>query len=197
MTNEMCWTIIKQKSYFVDRPDSEKQELERIGLQIASKCGGLPLAAQELGRSLRGQDARSWAEALQRDIWSNIRSNNGIIRSLELSYRSMPPDLRLCFAYGAIFPQGENIVKDDIIHQWIALGLVGQSGTLSLTQVAEEYIRRLLDISFFQTAKSAASVSCWILLLINSHILLFGKYGMHLESLIWEVYCCVYVRICI
>ena len=45
-------------------------------------------------------------------------------------------------------------VKEDVIHQWIALGLIEPSNnTISAMKLAEEYIGRLLDMSFLQTAK--------------------------------------------
>ncbi|CAN6371517.1 unnamed protein product [Urochloa humidicola] len=47
LPNEMCWTIIKQKVNFEAR--SDKDQLETVGREIASKCGGLALAAQTLG----------------------------------------------------------------------------------------------------------------------------------------------------
>lgn len=50
LTNDMCWSIIKHKSDFKSRDD--KKELKQIGKDIASKCGGVVLAAQSLGYML-------------------------------------------------------------------------------------------------------------------------------------------------
>uniref|UniRef100_A0ACD5W6N2 Uncharacterized protein n=1 Tax=Avena sativa TaxID=4498 RepID=A0ACD5W6N2_AVESA len=51
LSNGMCWSIIKHKSDFKSRDD--KNELKQIGKDIASKCGGVALAAQALGYVLK------------------------------------------------------------------------------------------------------------------------------------------------
>jgi hypothetical protein len=72
----------------------------------------------------------------------------------------MPPELRLCLDYYyGIFPNGHNIVKDDLVHQWIALDLIETSEN-SPTEIAEGYISRLLDMSFFQNARQDPVSNC-------------------------------------
>jgi DNA-binding XRE family transcriptional regulator len=73
----------------------------------------------------------------------------------------MPPNLRLCFAYCAIFPKGHIIVKDQIIHQWNALGFIEQSDIFSTRQLGEAYVRQLLGLCFLQQTK-APSVSFYL-----------------------------------
>ncbi|KAK4708859.1 hypothetical protein R3W88_029784 [Solanum pinnatisectum] len=43
-----------------------------------------------------------------------------------LSYNDLPPDLKLCFAYCAIYAKNYQFCKDQVIHLWIANGLVQQ-----------------------------------------------------------------------
>lgn len=69
LTDDTCWTIVKQTSGFNDQPD--KEELEHIGRQIASKCKGLPLAAQKLGRMLQSKDARRWSAVMDSVTWND------------------------------------------------------------------------------------------------------------------------------
>ncbi|EMS51104.1 Cysteine-rich receptor-like protein kinase 15 [Triticum urartu] len=64
LTVDKCWTIIKQKADFEDRVDQE--QLEHIGREIATKCGGVALAAQSLGHMLNGMTADEW-ESLSED----------------------------------------------------------------------------------------------------------------------------------
>lgn len=144
LTQENCWTIIKQTSSFDDRED--KEEVRQLGWQIAGNCGGLPLAAQKLGVWLSDENSEEWSKLLVVGTWISFQC-------LVSTYIRLPLNLRLCFAYCAIFPKGHSIVKDDLVNQWAALDLIHPSGNAK--ELAEEYIRTLLDISFLQTAKSS------------------------------------------
>ncbi|KAI4968615.1 hypothetical protein ZWY2020_045945 [Hordeum vulgare] len=145
LSDEACWEIIKKSIRF----EGGEEELEKIGWEIASKCRGVPSAARGYAGMLdSSRDAMKWKETMGRDILFYARP------VFELSYMSLPPDLRLCFAYCcAIFPSGHIIVKDDLVHDWIALQLIEQSEILSAAQIAEEHITRLQDMSFLQTAE--------------------------------------------
>lgn len=152
----MCWEIIQHASGFEYRPD--KEHLEHIGMMIARKCGGVPLAAKLFGRMLQFKDANGWSTLMNSDAW-NIENDEGssMLSTLKLSFLSMPLHLRSCFAYLSMFPNNRCIVKHDLIHQWIAAGLVEQpSPTLSTTDLAELYIKHLLDLSFLHNSTSAS-----------------------------------------
>ncbi|VAH25029.1 unnamed protein product [Triticum turgidum subsp. durum] len=145
LSDETCWEIIKKSI----RLEAAGEELEKIGQKIASKCWGVPLAAGGYAATIDSfRDPMTWKIILQTNI------SDFAFSTFELSYMSMPPDLRLCFVYYCqIFPTGHSIVKDDLVHQWIALHLIEPSEILSATQIAEEHISRLQDLSFLQTAE--------------------------------------------
>ncbi|XP_034607162.1 putative disease resistance protein RGA4 [Setaria viridis] len=140
-----CWEIIKRYSRFEVQHYQER--LEKIGLDIAKKCGGVALAAQAIGYMLQSKDLSGWTEINNSDIWNeSFEDNTGVLPSLKLSYERMQPQLRICFSYCAIFPKGHNIAEDDLIHQWIALGFIKPSK-------GKEYTRQLLGMSFLQVSK--------------------------------------------
>uniref|UniRef100_A0A0E0J039 NB-ARC domain-containing protein n=1 Tax=Oryza nivara TaxID=4536 RepID=A0A0E0J039_ORYNI len=68
LTDDMCWTVIKQKSNFEARID--KELLEDIGRDISMKCGGVPLAAQALGYMLQSMKFDEWVSVRNSDIWT-------------------------------------------------------------------------------------------------------------------------------
>ncbi|WVZ50162.1 hypothetical protein U9M48_001443 [Paspalum notatum var. saurae] len=145
LNDDICWEIIKRPSNFDIK--SNKEKLEEIGLDIAKKCGGVALAAQAIGFMLRSIDNESgWTEINNNDIWNEPCKDNDVLPSLKLSYERMPPQVRICFSYCAIFPKGHNIVKDDLVHQWIALGFIGRSKGM-------DCIKILLEMSFLQVSK--------------------------------------------
>jgi hypothetical protein len=147
----MCWDILKVKSMFETRHDKER--LEPIGKEIAKKCGGVALASQSLGHILKSKTYDVWDSIRSNHIWNlsaskETLSTHEVLASLLLSYNFMPPHLKLCFAYCAIFPKGYNMNSNDLIHQWIALGFMEPSSTFSTWQLGESYITKLLEMSF-------------------------------------------------
>ncbi|KAM0883835.1 hypothetical protein ACQ4PT_031367 [Festuca glaucescens] len=164
LTYEMCWDIIKQKCNFEAHPCKER--LETIGKKIAKKCGGVPLAAQSLGHMLKSKPYDVWDSVRSNHIWNlpnarNTSSTHEVLASLLLSYNFIDnSSLKLCFAYCAIFPKGYNIIKHDLIHQWIALGFMEPyNDILSTWQLGESYVRQLLEMSFLQHSKTVAERS--------------------------------------
>lgn len=160
LSDEMCWAIIKRKSDFQVRDD--KEHLEQVGKDIAMKCGGVALAAQTLGYMLKPLTFYEWESVRNSDIW-NISTpedkcllHHNVLACLLLSYRSMLPPLKLCFAYCAFFPKGHKIVQDDLIYQWIAHDFIGPSAVFSAWQLGRKYITQLLGMSFLQYSKSSS-----------------------------------------
>uniref|UniRef100_A0A453HKW9 Disease resistance protein RGA3 n=1 Tax=Aegilops tauschii subsp. strangulata TaxID=200361 RepID=A0A453HKW9_AEGTS len=157
LTNDLCWTIVKQKCAFEFRADKERLEL--IGREIAKKCGGVALAAQSIGYMLQSMTYDEWRLVKNSDIWNILAAEDAssphhVPASLKLSYSSMPPLLKLCFAYCATFPKGHSIVKDDLIHQWSSLGFIKPVNIFSTRQLGENYVSHLLGMSFLQYSKS-------------------------------------------
>ncbi|XP_047085462.1 putative disease resistance protein RGA1 [Lolium rigidum] len=151
LSDQMCWDILKVKSMYETRQD--KARLEPIGKEIAKKCGGVALAAQSLGHMLKSETYDVWDSIRSNHIWNlsaskETSSTHEVLASLLLSYNFMPPNLKLCFAYCAIFPKGHKMISDHLIHQWIALGFMEPSSTFSAWQLGESYITKLLEMSF-------------------------------------------------
>ncbi|CAM0908043.1 unnamed protein product [Alopecurus aequalis] len=150
--DNMCWEIIKQRSDFELRDN--KEQLEQIGRQIAVQCVGVALLAQSCGHSLKLMTTPvQWKAEGDRIIWNSSDSeeerSGQLLAYLMLSYNDLPPYLKLCFAYCAILPRGCSIVKQDLIHQWIALGFIPPSSTSK----SEACISQLFERSFLQYAE--------------------------------------------
>ncbi|XP_004306133.1 PREDICTED: disease resistance protein RGA2-like [Fragaria vesca subsp. vesca] len=71
LSEEDCWSIIKQRAL----KDENDAELERIGREIAEKCGGVPLVAKVLGSLLRSKASEVAARPSTVAEWSSIRDN--------------------------------------------------------------------------------------------------------------------------
>jgi hypothetical protein len=139
----VCWDIIKRHSRFEHK--SNKQNLERIGLDFAKKCRGVPLAAQAIGYILNTEDEAGWLDMNKNNIWND--ESTEVLPSLRLSYERMLPILRLCFSYCAIFPKGHDISEDGLIYHWISLDFIEKPSD------GKKYIKQLLGMSFLQYSK--------------------------------------------
>uniref|UniRef100_A0A0D3GY52 Uncharacterized protein n=1 Tax=Oryza barthii TaxID=65489 RepID=A0A0D3GY52_9ORYZ len=136
--------LCHQRSNFEARGD--KDQIEQVGWVIAKKCGGIALAAHALGFLLSGMDLVEWRALSNSDIWTEAFSDNSVLPSLKLTYKNMPPYLRLCFAYCAIFPKGHNIAKASLVHQWIALGFIEPSKTFSSVRLGEKSLPHSIEL---------------------------------------------------
>ncbi|WVZ09690.1 hypothetical protein V8G54_014220 [Vigna mungo] len=76
------------------------------------------------------------------------------MRALKLSYFNLELSLRRCFSFCAIFPKGFEIVKEELIHLWMANGFIKYEGNVEVEDVANNVWRKLYRRSFFQEAKS-------------------------------------------
>ncbi|XBI06998.1 hypothetical protein VPH35_134958 [Triticum aestivum] len=136
-----------------------KKQLKHIGREIATKCGGVALAAQSLGYTLKGKTFDEWESVRDNYIWNasileeSSSRDHEVLAPLLISYTHMPEWLKLCFTYCAVFAKGHNIVKYDLIHQWIALGFNEWSRIFDSMQLCEKYVTQLLGMSFLQYAK--------------------------------------------
>ncbi|KAH0746965.1 hypothetical protein KY285_008622 [Solanum tuberosum] len=126
LSSEDSWALFKRHS-LENRDPEEHPEFEEVGKQIADKCKGLPLALKALAGILRGKsEVDEWRDILRSEIWELSICSNGILPALMLSYNDLPSRLKQCFAYCAIYPKDYQFCKDQVIHLWIANGLVQQ-----------------------------------------------------------------------
>uniref|UniRef100_M1BLZ6 Disease resistance protein R3a n=1 Tax=Solanum tuberosum TaxID=4113 RepID=M1BLZ6_SOLTU len=126
LSDEVSWDLFRRHS-LENRDPKEHPELEEVGKQIAHKCKGLPLALKALAGILRCKsDVDEWRDILKSEIWELPSHLNGILPALMLSYNDLPAHLKQCFAFCSIYPKDYPFCKDQVIHLWIANGLVQQ-----------------------------------------------------------------------
>ncbi|XP_056165804.1 putative disease resistance RPP13-like protein 1 [Syzygium oleosum] len=157
LSEDACMTLLAFHAFgvgnFNDRPN-----LEVLGRKIAEKCKGLPLAATTLGGLLRCYvSPHEWEEVLESKIWNAQEENNGILPALKLSYLHLPPNLRRCFAYCAIFPKDYEIERDELIHWWSAEGLLEGEKRKSRWNTGLNYFNELVSRSLIQKSDSDES----------------------------------------
>ncbi|XP_027166539.1 putative disease resistance protein RGA3 [Coffea eugenioides] len=152
LSDDHCWLILKENALGARKVPTRPQE--DIGLKIAEKCRGLPLAASVLGGMLRNKEIGEWQKlesGLQRG------ENNGIDEILKLSFDHLPyPSLKKCLAYCSIFPKDFEMERNQLIQLWAAEGFLysnPRNNNMCMEEVGNMYFTILLDSNLFQDAE--------------------------------------------
>jgi len=132
-----------------------KMQLEEIGKEIVKRLGHSPLAAKVIGSRLsRKKDVTSWRDVL------GVKNLGEPMRALLWSYEKLNPRLQRCFSYCSLFPKGHRYYIYEVVHLWVAEGLVEKScdPNMSIEDVGRDYINELIAGSFFPPVYSGKEI---------------------------------------
>lgn len=130
-------------------------QFKEVSTEILKKCGGLPLAiitVASLLANLPTSEKEDW-EKIKNSLGSQYRTDltlSGMRQILSLSYKNLPHQLKTCFLYLGIYPEDYIIQRDDLIRQWVAEGLVSNSGRQDAEDLAKNYFNELVNRSMIQ-----------------------------------------------
>ncbi|CAO2038351.1 unnamed protein product [Urochloa humidicola] len=131
-------------------------ELENIGKSIATKLKGSPLAAKTLGRLLRRNlHTIHWNNILKSELWELKQEETDSLPALRLSYMYLPPHLKKCFSFCAVYPKDHIFEKEKIARIWAAEGFVDTQGDIPIEDLSCQYFEDLTNRSFFQALPSS------------------------------------------
>ncbi|QHO58595.1 putative disease resistance RPP13-like protein 1 [Arachis hypogaea] len=183
LSEDYCWSVFADNASF---PQSNgNAALEGIGREIVKMCGGMPLAAETLGRLLRTKhDVEEWNKILMSDIWEFSVEKSKIIPALLISYFHLPPHLKRCFVYCALYPKDYKFKKDELILLWMAEDLLPppKRGE-SLEEVGCECFDELTSRLFFTKLQIAHDYFVMHDLLHDLAIFLAGDFYCNSEEL--------------
>ncbi|KAJ4972321.1 hypothetical protein NE237_005420 [Protea cynaroides] len=156
LSDDYCFALLK-RHVFMDRNSSNaSQKLDKFGQKIVKKCKGLPLAIKTLAGLLRGKrEEYEWEEILENGIWDS-KLENRIFPSLMLSYHHLPPVLKRCFEYCALFPKDYVFKKNELVMLWMAEGIVQQpkpNGKKRWEDIGAAYFDELFMRSLFDLSR--------------------------------------------
>ncbi|KAJ4822558.1 hypothetical protein Tsubulata_128781, partial [Turnera subulata] len=162
LNEDDCWSLFA-KHAFDDCSPSSYPDLLEIARTISRKCKGLPLAAKSIGGLLRcKREAKEWEKILESNIWE-LR-NDDIIPALRLSYHYLPPHLKQCFAYCAMFPKDFKFRKEYLVQLWMAEGFIIHSNqSSSMEKIGAEYLEDLASRSFFQKFRGSEHPDSYVM----------------------------------
>ncbi|XP_061996389.1 disease resistance protein RGA2-like [Rosa rugosa] len=151
LSDDECWLILKNKAVPVGSvPILEDQE--RIGREIAKKCGGLPLVAKVLGNIMRSKTSNEWSSIMESEIWDLPEEEDRIMSILKLSFDELKfSSLKQCFAYCSKFIKDSVMEKDDLVQLWMAQGwLHPTKSNIEMEDRGNEYFNILSEKSLFE-----------------------------------------------
>lgn len=146
LSHDQCWVLLQRKVF---QNEACPLELLDIGLQIAEYCQGLPLSVVVIASVLANLDKkeRLWQE-VAKSIKSHVSENlNPCLNILDLSYKHLPEQLKLCFLYFGVFHEDEEIPVKKLISLWIAEGFVHEKDQKSPEDVGKDYLMDLIGRS--------------------------------------------------
>ncbi|KAK9269457.1 hypothetical protein L1049_001231 [Liquidambar formosana] len=131
LSEEVAWNLFAESAGNV----VELEGIEPLARAIAKKCCGLPLAIKTMGKSMRAKTMiELWRNALcqlrrSATYFENIKEE--VYLPLKLSYNSLQSKvLQCCFLYCSLYPENFSIDTNELIHCWMADGLIVEHQTL-------------------------------------------------------------------
>lgn len=126
--------------------------LESTLLQIVKECEGLPLDIVKIARTMQGKsDQYSWQNALQQ-LQRERGEQDPVGFTLKSKYDSLEnKKLQHCFLYCALYPEGFEIPKEELLEYWIEEGYIDQMPTRHMMIVeGHEILRKLQNKSLLE-----------------------------------------------
>uniref|UniRef100_A0A6N2M2K2 NB-ARC domain-containing protein n=1 Tax=Salix viminalis TaxID=40686 RepID=A0A6N2M2K2_SALVM len=150
LSEEDSWHLFQRLAFGMRRKE-EWAHLEKIGVSIVKKCGGVPLAIKALGNLMRLKDTEDqWMAVKESEMWDLREEANKILPALRLSYTNLSPHLKQCFAFCSIFPKDHVMRREELVALWMANGFIGCRREMDLHITGIEIFNELLGRSFLQ-----------------------------------------------
>ncbi|XP_073007488.1 disease resistance protein RPS2-like [Typha latifolia] len=106
---------------------NSSDHIKKLAMGIARNCGGLPLALNLIGKAVAGlKEPEEWRYALKetRTDLVEFAGGKGLFNGLVYSYNKLKPEQKQCLLYCTLFPGNGSIKKHQLVHYWMAEGLI-------------------------------------------------------------------------
>lgn len=131
--------------------------LNKLGMEMVGKCGGLPLAIMILsGLLIHKKSYKDWSK-VKDHIWRELKGDSVKIQEiLKLSYDDLSFQMRQCFLYLSRFPEDYNFEVTNIKLLWIAEEFISEADEgdgVVMEHVAEDYLNELINRNMIQITR--------------------------------------------
>jgi len=157
LSDEESWTLFTER-LGQDIPLSP--EVERIVVDVARECAGLPLGIVTLAESLKGiDDLHEWRTTLKRLKESNFWDmEDQIFQILRLSYDCLDDSAQQCFVYCALFDEHHKIERGVLIDYFIEEGIIKEMSRQAALDKGHSILDRLENVSLLERIDGGSAV---------------------------------------
>ncbi|GLJ14369.1 hypothetical protein SUGI_0232160 [Cryptomeria japonica] len=151
LSDEDSWNLFCFYAFPDCKENRAPSHLEEVGREIVKECGNLPLAIKTTAASLASNRSLSKWEYKCHQLKKPVipfGDHDPVMDILKLSYDSLPPHLRACFAYFSFFPEDEKINPEYLVNLWIGEGLIPAGE--EQWDMAWDWIDRLVQLCLLQ-----------------------------------------------
>ncbi|XP_027075797.1 putative late blight resistance protein homolog R1A-3 [Coffea arabica] len=150
LTDEESWKLLQNKLF---GKEGCPAKLSGVGFQLAKSCRGLPLTVVLVAGILATTGQNCWQEVAKSLSSSIVLDDEYCMKTLELSYSHLPGDLKPCLLYFSAFRADKNVPIRRLLWLWISEGFVQKTEEKSLEDVADEYLKDLVDRSLVMVSE--------------------------------------------
>ncbi|KAL2515012.1 Disease resistance protein RPP13 [Forsythia ovata] len=140
---EESWKLLQRMVF------GEKEcppQLVNIGRAISGKCKGLPLVFVLIGGLLyKAKKKLDYWKYVTRNLRSSRNTDYNILDFIVFIYNQSPHHLRACFLYMGVLLEDYEIRRSKLTKLWVANRFIKPDRSKSLEEVAEEYLKDLVD----------------------------------------------------
>ena len=142
--------------------ESDIDTLKNIGMEIISKCDGLPLAIKVMGGLLRQKERNhsDWGKVFHDSAWSVVGMPEELNYVVYVSYEDLPPYLKQCFLHYSLLPKNIIFGMDIIVGMWISEGFVHGSSSDDLEESGRQYYTELILRNLIEPHKTIGQYHC-------------------------------------
>ncbi|XP_031103709.1 putative late blight resistance protein homolog R1B-17 [Ipomoea triloba] len=159
LSDDDGWLLIKNNVFGTEGCNDK---FLAIGMEIARKCKGLPLALAVVAGILRKcRTSTDWQRVAENPLLEINREYQSYHEIVKMSYNDLPHEkLKNCFLYFAYFPMGHEIAIWKLVCLWIAEGFIPTINEweyrINAEVEAQKYLDDLIDRNLVTLIKRRA-----------------------------------------
>ncbi|XP_048329500.2 disease resistance protein RGA2-like isoform X1 [Ziziphus jujuba] len=148
LDEEHSWSLFKRLAFMQGQmPDNPNHV--KIGKEIMTKCGGIPLVIRTIASMLYSINLEEWSSFKEKELSTIPDYVDDVIPTLKLSYDRLPSHLKHCFGYCSLFPKNHVFSVEMLINLWMAQGFIKLSND-HREDMGYQHFKDLLHRSFFE-----------------------------------------------
>ncbi|XP_078153011.1 putative disease resistance protein RGA3 [Carex rostrata] len=125
LTDNDGWNLFRKKAFSDDANETCPEILEEMGKKIVVTCGGSPLALNMMGALMRfKKQPEEWRRVINQLECYTVDGVATVEKIIKVCYDNLCSQVKQCFAFCSLFPEGYYMEKEVLIKLWMANGLL-------------------------------------------------------------------------